>query len=49
MNIGAKYYRKDAFDVTSVKYRTVLVTEKGIISDNKDAIAAAFPERVRAT
>jgi len=37
--------RNDAFDVTPSKYITGLVTEKGLIAANKEAIMAAFPER----
>lgn len=35
-----------AFDVTPARLVTKLVTERGLISPNKAAIAAAFPERV---
>ena len=34
-----------AFDVTPAKYVTGLITERGVIAANRDAIAAAFPER----
>jgi methylthioribose-1-phosphate isomerase len=34
-----------AFDVTPAKYVTGLITERGVIKANREAIAAAFPER----
>jgi methylthioribose-1-phosphate isomerase len=34
-----------AFDVTPARYVTGLITERGIIAANREAIAAAFPER----
>jgi methylthioribose-1-phosphate isomerase len=37
--------RNDAFDVTPAKYITGLVTEKGVVAANKEAITAAFSER----
>jgi len=37
--------RNDAFDVTPSKYITGLVTEKGLVAANKEAIVAAFPDR----
>jgi methylthioribose-1-phosphate isomerase len=36
-----------AFDVTPAKYVTGLITERGIIAANAEAIARAFPERAR--
>ncbi|MDB4222214.1 S-methyl-5-thioribose-1-phosphate isomerase [Granulosicoccus sp.] len=38
--------RNDAFDVTPAKYITGLVTEKGVVAANKEAITAAFSERM---
>jgi len=38
--------RNDAFDVTPAKYITGLVTEKGIVAANKNAITTAFSERM---
>ena len=35
-----------AFDVTPAKYVTGLITERGVIAANRQAIAKAFPERV---
>jgi methylthioribose-1-phosphate isomerase len=35
-----------AFDVTPAKYVTGLITERGVVRADKDAIARAFPERV---
>ena len=35
-----------AFDVTPAKYVTGLITERGVIAANREAIAKAFPERV---
>ena len=34
-----------AFDVTPAKYVTGLITERGVIAANREAIAKAFPER----
>ncbi|WP_373506325.1 S-methyl-5-thioribose-1-phosphate isomerase [Aestuariivirga sp.] len=34
-----------AFDVTPAKYVTGLITERGVIAANREAIARAFPER----
>jgi methylthioribose-1-phosphate isomerase len=34
-----------AFDVTPARYVTGLITERGVIAANSEAIAAAFPER----
>jgi methylthioribose-1-phosphate isomerase len=34
-----------AFDVTPARYVTGLITERGVIAANREAIAAAFPER----
>jgi len=39
--------RNDAFDVTPARYITSLVTEKGIVDANREAISAMFPERDR--
>jgi methylthioribose-1-phosphate isomerase len=36
-----------AFDVTPARLVTALITERGIIAANADALARAFPERVR--
>jgi methylthioribose-1-phosphate isomerase len=36
-----------AFDVTPAKYVTGLITERGVIAANAEAIAEAFPERAR--
>jgi methylthioribose-1-phosphate isomerase len=36
-----------AFDVTPARYVTGLVTERGVIAADRDAIAKAFPERAR--
>jgi methylthioribose-1-phosphate isomerase len=36
-----------AFDVTPAKYVTGLITERGVIKANREAIAKAFPERAR--
>jgi len=36
-----------AFDVTPARLVTGLVTERGVLAANREAIAAAFPERVR--
>jgi methylthioribose-1-phosphate isomerase len=36
-----------AFDVTPAKFVTALITERGVIEANREAIASAFPERVR--
>ena len=35
-----------AFDVTPARYVTGLITERGVIAANREAIAKAFPERV---
>jgi methylthioribose-1-phosphate isomerase len=35
-----------AFDVTPAKYVTGLITERGVIAAERDAIARAFPERL---
>ena len=35
-----------AFDVTPARLVTGLITERGVIAANRQAIAAAFPERV---
>jgi methylthioribose-1-phosphate isomerase len=35
-----------AFDVTPAKYVTGLITERGVIAANREAIAKAFPERL---
>jgi methylthioribose-1-phosphate isomerase len=37
-----------AFDVTPARLVTGLITERGIVAANADALARAFPERVRA-
>ena len=37
--------RNDAFDVTPARYITGLVTERGVVSANREAISALFPER----
>jgi methylthioribose-1-phosphate isomerase len=37
-----------AFDVTPARLVTGLITERGVIAANADALARAFPERVRA-
>ncbi|MEM7488072.1 MAG: S-methyl-5-thioribose-1-phosphate isomerase [Pseudomonadota bacterium] len=37
-----------AFDVTPARLVTGLITEKGVVAANRDAIAALFPERVAA-
>jgi methylthioribose-1-phosphate isomerase len=37
-----------AFDVTPSRLVTGLITERGVIAANRDAIAAAFPERAKA-
>jgi len=34
-----------AFDVTPARLVTALITERGLIAPNRDALAAAFPER----
>ena len=34
-----------AFDVTPARLVTGLITERGLIEANRDALAAAFPER----
>jgi methylthioribose-1-phosphate isomerase len=36
-----------AFDVTPARLVTALITERGLIAPNRDALAAAFPERAR--
>src|SRR5215470_3557431 len=36
-----------AFDVTPGRLVTALITERGLIAPNREALAAAFPERVR--
>ncbi|GGB34703.1 methylthioribose-1-phosphate isomerase [Roseibium aquae] len=36
-----------AFDVTPARLVTGLITEKGLVAANRQAIAAAFPDRVR--
>jgi methylthioribose-1-phosphate isomerase len=36
------------FDVTPARLVTGLITERGVIAANRDALAAAFPERARA-
>lgn len=38
-----------AFDVTPARLVTGLITERGVITPNREAIAAAFPERVGTT
>ena len=38
--------RNPAFDVTPARLVTGLITERGIIMPNRDALAKAFPERV---
>ena len=38
-----------AFDVTPARLVTGLITERGVIAANRDAIAAAFPERASNT
>jgi len=38
--------RNDAFDVTPSRYISGLITERGIVAANRDAIGAMFPERV---
>jgi methylthioribose-1-phosphate isomerase len=38
-----------AFDVTPARYVTGLITERGVIAAEREAIAAAFPERVPAS
>jgi methylthioribose-1-phosphate isomerase len=35
-----------AFDVTPARLVTGLITERGVIAANRDALAAAFPERL---
>ncbi|MBZ8132066.1 S-methyl-5-thioribose-1-phosphate isomerase [Afifella sp. IM 167] len=37
-----------AFDVTPARLVTGLITERGVLAANREAIAAAFPERVQA-
>jgi methylthioribose-1-phosphate isomerase len=37
-----------AFDVTPARLVTGLITERGVVAANADALARAFPERVRA-
>jgi methylthioribose-1-phosphate isomerase len=37
-----------AFDVTPARLVTGLITEKGVVDANRDAIAALFPERIAA-
>ena len=41
--------RNDAFDVTPARYITGLITERGVVAANRDAIGAMFPERIEAT
>jgi methylthioribose-1-phosphate isomerase len=36
-----------AFDVTPARLVTGLITERGVLSANRDALASAFPERAR--
>ncbi len=36
-----------AFDVTPARYVTGLITERGVVAANREAIARAFPDRVR--
>jgi methylthioribose-1-phosphate isomerase len=36
-----------AFDVTPARLVTALITERGLIAPNRDALAAAFPERAQ--
>jgi len=36
------------FDVTPARLVTALITERGIVAPNRDALAAAFPERITA-
>jgi methylthioribose-1-phosphate isomerase len=36
-----------AFDVTPSRLVTGLITERGVISANRHAIATAFPERAK--
>ena len=36
-----------AFDVTPARLVTGLITERGVIAANRDALAAAFPERAK--
>jgi methylthioribose-1-phosphate isomerase len=36
-----------AFDVTPARLVTALITERGLIAPNRDALAMAFPERAR--
>jgi methylthioribose-1-phosphate isomerase len=35
-----------AFDVTPARLVTALITERGVIAANRDALASAFPERI---
>ncbi len=35
------------FDVTPARLVTGLITERGVIAANRDALAAAFPERAK--
>ena len=37
--------RNPAFDVTPARFVTGLITERGVIAANREAIATAFPER----
>jgi len=37
-----------AFDVTPARLVSGLITERGVLSANRDALAAAFPERIAA-
>jgi methylthioribose-1-phosphate isomerase len=38
--------RNPAFDVTPARLVTGLITERGVIAANREALAKAFPERV---
>jgi methylthioribose-1-phosphate isomerase len=38
-----------AFDVTPARYVTGLITERGVIAANEQALAAAFPNRAAAS
>ena len=40
--------RNDAFDVTPAKYISGLVTERGVVAAEREAICALFPERCKA-
>ncbi|VTZ24558.1 hypothetical protein MPC1_17550001 [Methylocella tundrae] len=37
-----------AFDVTPARLVTGLITERGVIAASREALAKAFPERIRA-